>query len=140
MSLPTTLNTSEVKNAAGAEQEFGRLSQSDRQLVFGLLTEAPYTPHRITISHQETGTGVARRRRSMVRVDKSIVGQVDLTKVEKISAYMVVDSPVGNMTTTAEIANTVANLLSLCASTGATTTILYDGTGYGAAAAINGTL
>jgi len=138
--LPTTLNTNEVKNSAGVEQEFSRLSQSDRQLVFSLATEPPNAPHRITVSHQETGSGLGRRRRSLVRIDKTVFGTVDTTKAEKISAYVVLDSPVGNLGTTAELANVIANLLSLCASTGATTTILYDGSGYGAAALINGTL
>jgi hypothetical protein len=140
MSLPTTLNTNEVKNSAGTEQEFGRLSQSDRQLVFNLLTEAPYTPHRITCSHTETGSATKRRRRSVVRVDKSIAGQVDTTVTEKISCYTVIDAPVGNMTTTTELANVVANLNSFMASLGASTTILYDGTGSGSAVLINGTL
>lgn len=140
MSLPTTLNTNEVKNSAGTEQEFGRLSQGDRQLVFNLLTEPPNAPHRLTVSHSETGSGVARRRRSLVRVDKNVAGQVDSTKIEKISFYVVADIPVGNLTSTSEIANVNANLLSFMASLGATTTILYDGTGSGSACLINGTL
>jgi hypothetical protein len=137
---PTTLNTNEVKNAAGTEQEFGRIQTSDRQLIFALLTEVPSKPHRITISHSETGDGITRRRRSLVRIDKSIVGEVDTTKIERVSAYAVVDAPVGNLNAVTEISNTVANLVSNLASQGASTTILYDGTGYGAAALINGTL
>jgi len=138
--LPTTLNTNEVKNAAGTEQEFGRLSTSSRQLVFGLLTEVPSRPHRITVSHLETGSGINARRRSLVRVDKTIVGEVDNTVTAKISAYAVVDVPVGQLTAVAEVSNTVANLVSLLASRGASTTILYDGTGCGAEALINGSL
>lgn len=140
MGLPITLNTNEVKNSAGTEQEFGRLSQSDRALVFNLLTEAPNAPHRISISHQESGSGVTRRRRSVVRVDKSIAGQVLSTQIEKISAYVVIDAPVGNMTATAELANVIANLNSFLSTTGAGTTVLFDGTGNGSAALINGTL
>lgn len=138
--LPTTLNTNEVKERTGAEQEFGRIQTSDRQLVFALLTEVPAKPHRITVSHSETGAGVSRRRRSLVRVDKSISGQIDTTKIEKISAYAVVDCPVGNLTAVTDITDTVANLVSFLASRGATTTILYDGTGCGAEALINGSL
>lgn len=138
--LPTTLNTNEVKNSAGAEQEFGRLSTSSRQLVFGLLAEVPSRPHRITVSHLETGAGINARRRSLVRVDKTIVGQVDNTATAKISAYAVVDVPVGQLTAVAEVSDTVANLVSFLASRGASTTILYDGTGCGAEALINGSL
>lgn len=138
--LPTTLNSNEVKNAAGTEVEFGRISTSDRQLVFALLTEAPYTPHRITVSHNETGEGISRRRRSLVRVDKTIPGQVDTTKLVTVSFYAVADIPVGQMTATTEAAAVNAELISLLASQGVNTTILYDGTGYGSAALINGTL
>jgi hypothetical protein len=137
---PTTLNTNEIKNAAGTEQEFGRISTSDRQLIFALLTEVPSKPHRLTISHSETGAGLLRRRRSLVRLDKSVVGEVDTTKIEKISAYAVVDCPVGNLNATTEIKNVVANLVSNLASAGASTTILYDCTGYGAEALVNGSL
>jgi hypothetical protein len=140
MALPTTLNTNEVKNSAGTEQEFGRLSQSDRALVFSLLTEPPNAPHRITLSHSEVGSGVTRRRRSVVRVDKTVFGTVDTTRAEKISAYVVVDLPVGNLATTAEFAHVMANLNSFLSTTGAATTVLFDGTGSGTAALINGTL
>jgi len=138
--LPTALNTNEVKNSAGVEQEFSRLSTSDRQLVFCLSTEPPNAPHRLSISHSETGNGVARRRRSVVRVDKTVFGTVDVTKAEKISAYVVVDLPVGNLATTAEFANVIANLNSFLSTTGVATTVLFDGTGSGSAALINGTL
>jgi hypothetical protein len=140
MSYPTTLNTNEIKDSAGVEQEFGRIGSSDRQLTFALLTEVPSRPHRISIKHVETGSGLTLRRRSLVRVDKTILGQVDTTKTVTISAYAVVDAPIGQMTAVAEIANTVANLVSNLASRGATTTILYDGTGYGAEALIYGSL
>lgn len=137
---PTTLNTNEVKDSAGAEQEFSRLSTSERQLVFALIGEVPSRPHRLTVSHLETGSGLNARRRSLVRVDKTIQGQVDNTVTAKISAYAVVDAPIGQLTAVAEVTNVVANLISNLSSKGASTTILYDGTGYGAEALINGSL
>lgn len=137
---PTTLNTNEVKNAAGTEQEFSRLSTSERQLVFALVGEVPSTPHRLTISHLETGSGLSQRRRSLVRFDKVINGQVDTTKTVKLSAYAVVDLPVGQLTSLTAATDLVANLVSNLASKGASTTILYDGTGYGAEALLNGSL
>lgn len=140
MPYPTTLNTNEVKDSAGAEQEFGRLSTSERQLIFALIGEVPSRPHRLTVSHQESGSGVNARRRSLVRMDKTIVGQVDTTATARISAYAVVDCPIGQLTSDAEVANVVANLVSTLASKGASTTILYDGTGYGAEALIKGSL
>jgi hypothetical protein len=44
------------------------------------------------------------------------------------------------MTTTAELANVIAELLSFVATTGAATTVLFDGTGNGAQSLIQGTL
>jgi len=75
-----------------------------------------------------------------MRCDKSVTGTVDTTKVEKISAYVVVDAPVGNLLATTEVVNVLANLQSLLSTTGAATTVLLDGTGNGASALINGTL
>jgi len=138
--LPTTLNTNEVKNAAGTEVEFSRRRTAETLVEFAASTEVPSKPHRITVSQQETGEGSSRRRRTLVRIDKSFAGEVDTTNIVKGSAYIVSDFPVGAMNTTTEFANVLAELLSLSASQGASTTILYDGTGYGAAACINGTL
>jgi hypothetical protein len=138
MSLPNNLTTNEVKNSAGAEVEFNRLSVLDRSVTFAQVSETPSAPHRLKVSHLETGTGAALRRRSVVRIDKTVSGTSAVPRV--ISAYMVVDIPVGDIANFTETTNAVAELVSFCASLGASTTILYDGTGYGAAALINGSL
>lgn len=138
--LANTLNTNEIKNAAGVEQEFTRLSQGVRDTVFALITETPSAPHRLTIKHVESGKGVDLKRRSLIRFDKTITGQVDTTKSATISSYNVTEIPLGNLTSYDEVKNVMANLMSFMASTGATTTILFDCTGNGAATAISGTL
>jgi hypothetical protein len=143
MALPTNLTTNEVKNSAGTEIEFNRLGPLDtnpRSVVFAKVGEAPAYPQRITCSHVEVGTGTAKRRRSLVRVDYSLIGQVDTSKTEKISVYCVADLPVGNLTGSSEIAHAVSFLNSFMASLGASTTILYDGTGNGSAVLIGGGL
>lgn len=138
--LANTLNTNEIKNAAGTEQEFGRLSQGERQTEFALLTETPALPHRFSVKHAETGSGTTKRRRSLVRFDKTVTGQVDATEPAVISAYAVVDAPVGNLTASTEIQNTLANLISFLASTGADTTIKFDCSGNGASVLVSGSL
>lgn len=136
--LSNTLNTNEVKNSAGTEVEFQSLSILDRKHVFSQIAETPSLPHRLTVSHQETGVGLKQRRRSVVRVDKTTMSGVDDTVPITTSAYLVLDYPVGASSSSAEAANVVAEVLSFCASLGASTTILYDGTGNGAAALIGG--
>jgi len=136
--LPTTLNTNEVKDAAGAELEFQRLNTDMRQLEFGLIGEVPSNPHRLKVSHQEIGSGATKRRRSAVRVDLTVTGTSTLPRV--ISAYVVVDIPVGDIANYDNAKKVLANLMSFCASLGASTTILYDCTGNGASALINGSL
>jgi hypothetical protein len=138
--LANTLNTNEIKNAAGTEVEFQRISTNGRSTEFSKITEAPNLPHRLTVSHSESGSGVAKRRRSVVRVDLTVAGQVDTTVPAKISSYVVMDMPVGNLTASTEAANCLANLMSFCASLGASTTILYDGTGNGAVCLLSGGL
>lgn len=136
--LPTTLNTNEVKDAAGAEIQFGRLSVEGRKLVFAKEGEAPNLQHRLTISHSETGSGSALRRRSMVRFDKDVAG-VSLEK-RRVSAYVVLDAPVGDLAADTELKAVMANVMSFVASLGASTTILYDSTGNGASALVSGQL
>lgn len=138
--LSNTLNTNEVKNSAGTEVEFSRLSTNERSTVFAQIAETPSLPHRLTISHQETGTLMKKRRRSLVRVDKTVISGVDDVTPITVSAYVVLDFPVGASETAAEATNVMAELLSFCASSGANTTILYDGTGNGASALLNGGL
>lgn len=136
--LANTLNTNEVKNSAGTEQEFSRLSTSERQTEFALINETLNAPHRLKISHLETGSGLAKRRRSLVRFDKTVAGAS--TDPVTISAYAVLDIPTGNLSASTEPKHVLANLISFLASLGASTTILYDCTGNGADALINGGL
>jgi len=138
--LSNTLNTNEVKNSAGTEVEFDHLDSNGRTRVFAQKNEAPNLPHRLTIAHQETGTLLKKRRRSVVRIDKTVISAVDNVTPIVASAYVVVDLPVGGQTTNAESANVIAELLSFCATTGAATTVLFDCTGNGASALLNGSL
>lgn len=138
--LSNTLNTNEIKNAAGTEVEFQRLSSTDRSALFGQITETPSLPHRMFISHQESGVAIKKRRRSLIRFDKTVMSTVDSTVPVTVSAYMVLDAPVGALIANTEMANVIAELLSFCATTGAATTVLFDGTGNGAATLLNGGL
>lgn len=138
--LSNTLVTNEIKNAAGTEVEFGRIRSSDRSTEFAQVSETPALPNRLVISHIETGTGLNKRRRSLVRFDRTTAGEVDTTQNVKSSAYLVCDLPVGNLTALTAPKAVLAQLLSFCASLGASTTILYDCTGSGADALMNGGL
>lgn len=138
--LSNTLVANEVKNAAGTEEEFERLSSSERSTEFLRVGETPSYPHRIKISHQELGSGVNKRRRSLLRFEKTVAGQVDTTAPMKCSYSLVADIPVGNMSSSVLPKDVCANIMSFLASLGASTTILYDGTGNGAKTLSDGTL
>lgn len=140
MALPVTLNTNEVKNAAGAEVEFTRLGSPNagRSILFAQSNEQPNLEHRLAISHQETGSGADRVRRSVVRVDKTVVGASG--KLRKISNYEVAVIPVGDIASYNDVKDVNAELLSFCATTGAASTVLFDGTGNGSVCLINGGL
>lgn len=138
--LSNTLNTNEVKNAAGTEVEFSRLSTSERSTVFAQIAESPALPHRLTIQHSESGVGLKRRRRSVVRVDKTVISTVDNVTPVTGSVYQVFDFPVGAMAAITEGTNIMAELNSFMCSLGASTTILYDGTGNGSNALLTGGL
>lgn len=136
--LANTLNTNEVKNAAGTEVEFQSLGIEGRSHKYAAIGESPALPHRLTVSHQETGKGIRLVRRSVVRVDKTIVSTVDLVTPVTISFYVVAAIPIGALAAITEASNVNAELLSFCASLGASTTILYDGTGNGSTCLLNG--
>jgi len=138
--LSTNLTTNEVKDSTGAEVEFLRQSVSARSLVFAMSGESPSHPRRITVSHSEIGGGLKKRRRSVVRVDYTISGGIDSTVAVVHSAYIVMDIPIGNIGDYNEAKHALAYLLSLCATTGAASTVLFDCTGNGANALIQGTL
>jgi len=138
--LSDSLNTNEVKDSAGTEVEMTRLSINDRETVFAKVGETPSLPLRLTIKHSENGSGLKKRRRSVVRVDKTTISGVDSETPITHSAYVVYDSPVGAMSSNAEGAHVLAHLTSFMASTGASTTILYDGTGNGSVVCLAGSL
>jgi hypothetical protein len=98
--LSNTLVTNEIKDASAAEVEFQRISTNGRSTEYAQITETPIAPHRLKISHLESGTGTAKRRRSVVRFDKTVTGADNLPAT--ISAYTVLDIPVGDISTYAE--------------------------------------
>jgi len=138
--LSNTLNTNEIKNSAGTEVEFQHLDQDGRSHEYAQIGESPALQHRLKIQHLETGTGTNKRRRSVVRFDKTIMSTVDTALPVTVSAYTVLDAPVGALLANTEMAHVLAELMSFTASLGASTTILYDGTGNGAAALLSGGL
>lgn len=136
--LANTLNTNEVKNAAGVEVEFTRLSTTARSTEFAQIGEVPNAPHRLKVSHTEVGKGVDLRRRSLIRIDKTVSGASGTPRV--VSTYHVLDFPVGDLAVDTEAKNVVAELMSFTATTGAATTVLFDCTGNGAAVLVGGGL
>lgn len=138
--LSDTLNTNEVKDSAGVEVEFTRLSISDRETVFAKVGESPSLLHRLKIAHSESGSGMKRRRRSMNRFDLTVISDVDSITPVTVSGYTVLDAPVGALVAVTPISNVLANLMSFLATTGAATTVLFDCTGNGAKALREGSL
>lgn len=140
MSLLTLLNTNEIKNSGGTEVEFSRSSSEGSTVLYTTTTVVPAYPHTLSVKHALSGVGIAARRRSMFRFDKRVVGQVDILRPADIGGYFVMDIPIGNLTSLAEPANVMAECMSFLASTGASTTILYDCSGTGALTILNGSL
>jgi hypothetical protein len=136
---PTNLTTNEVKIAAGTEIEFLRQQSGGGTipLQFGASGAAPNRDHTLKVQHQKTGSGANEVRRSLLRFDKEVTGASG--NVVTVSAYAVMVIPVGDLSDYTEPKNVLAELMSNLASLGASTTILYDCTGYGADALINGT-
>lgn len=137
--LSSTLNTNEIRNAAGVEQEFTHRDQTGRTREFQLINEIPARPHRLGIAHQETGDGLKKRRRSRIRFDLTVISDVDNVTPVVVTFVAYVDAPVGALNTSTPIANVLANGLSFIGTTDGTT-LLLNGTGNGAKCLINGEL
>lgn len=128
--LNDTLNTNEIKNAAGVEVEFETQAEGPGRVhEFRQIGESPALPHRMSIAHQESGAGLTLRRRSKYRVDKRVMSTVDTAVPVTASAYVVVDFPVGAMTSDTEFKNVLAELINGLASTGADNVIKSDCSG-----------
>jgi hypothetical protein len=139
MPLPTNLTSNEVKNASGTEVEFTRIESPGRAVIFAQVDESPALQHRLKVSHIESGSGLKERRRSAVRIDKSSISTVDSSTPVTTSAVFYIDAPVGALLTNAEMKAVIAEMTSFIATLG-TNTLLYDGTGNGAAALLAGSL
>lgn len=137
MPIPTTLNTNEVKNAAGSEVEFALREINGGTRVFRQVGEPFNRPHSFTFKTEEVGEGFNKVRKTMNRIDKVVASDVDPTKLVRVSTYTVVIAPCGALTTNAEVANVFAELGSFNHTLG-TNTHVYDGTAPGAKALING--
>lgn len=136
--LSNTLNTNEVKNAAGTEVEFEHLDMVGRNREFKQITETPDLRHRLRISHTESGSGLTAKRSSRVGFYKDVAGKSGATV--RIEIYTVARIPTGELANWDEVKNVAAELNSFCATTGAGTTVLFDGSGNGTNCLINGGL
>jgi len=132
--LSNTLNTNEIKNAAGTGLSFTRKNEFE----FQLTDEVPALKHRLLIGHQESGSGIFLRRRSRFRFNKTVVASVDNVTPVIISFVGMLEVPIGALLANTEVKNVIAEGTSFLASLGASTTILYDCTGNGARVLLNG--
>lgn len=137
--LNDTLVTNEVKDAAGLEVEFERISISGESTTFKPKVDDVANPIRLLVSHQRTGTGISKTRRSLLRFDKTITNTVSGDQ-GVCSAYLVLSVPEGILENLNGPKAVLAFLMSFLATTGAATTVLFDCTGNGAAALLNETL
>jgi hypothetical protein len=142
MALPTNLTNNEVKDRASAAVSFLRRSNGPGpQVEFAKTSEVPARPHRISVRHQDIGTGVTQRRRSALQVRLTFPGHVDSVKYATVLATLTLDIPIGNMTTTNEAKDVLANLGQICFTQGAAESCTrLDGSGIGASAILNGEL
>lgn len=142
MSLPTNLNTNEVKGSGGAEVEFLYRDEIGRTKEYAKSGETPYLPERIKIQHRDVGKAgsPSLRRQSNLLITKTVMSAVDSVTPVVIRASVSFDVPIGALATLTDVATVAAWMNSILSTTGAGTTVLFDGTGTATAALINGTL
>lgn len=136
--LPTSLLTNEVKDRSGTEIEFEYRSKEGRTMLYRKKNDNPANGTFLKVSHLENGSGFGRVRRSRVGVDVGFTGKSGKPCVAQCYKIFVV--PEGELEDYNVISDASAMLDSFCATTGAATTVLFDGSGNGDSAGINGTL
>lgn len=140
MPLPTNLTTNEVKDRAGTEVEFLFREEVGRSREYQKSGETPSLPERIKVQHQETGKNISLVRRSNLRVTKTVMSQVDSVTPVQIIFSGTLQVPQGHLNDLNATKDVMSYVNSILGTTGAGTTVLFDGTGTAATALINGTL
>lgn len=136
--LSNTLVTNEVKDAAGVEVEFERISMSGQQTIYRKVGEAAGLPYRLTISHSRSGKDNNAIRSSVVRFDVTSENTAGVKVATE--AHVVLRFPEGVADNYDDAKKCLAHLMSFIANTGADTAIKFDCTGNGAATLLNETL
>lgn len=141
MPLPQSLVTNEVKNASGVEREFiFRDNSQPRTLEWAASGEIPYLAERIRVVHSDVGKpGLSLVRRSNIRCFKRVVGY-DGTTLGDIIDSRTLTIPIGLLANYDSVKEVAAWMNSICSTTGAGTTVLFDGSGTAMAALIAGTI
>lgn len=141
MPLPENLNTNEVKNRAGTEVEFLFRNDDGRSQEYRAAGGSPSLPIDLKVQHRDVGKpGLTLRRQSNLLVVKNIISPVDGQTPARISCSTTLDVPEGALNSLDDVKDVLAMSMSFLATTGAGTTVLFDCTGTGAAALVNGTL
>lgn len=138
--LNNTLNTNEIKNTAGTAQIFERVRLGPGNTTqFKLSAETLGNPYRLDVKHERVGKGQDERRRSAIIFSATDEDVADGTKYQT-RCTLTIDQPTGRADDNTTLAILIANMLSFCATTGAGTTVLFDGSGNGAKVLLNETL
>lgn len=138
--LNNTLNGGEIKNTAGTGETFEEVNRVDGRRIFRNTAYVASQPCEFVIGHQEIGSGIQLRRRSLLRFARTIPGLVDTTVPMTASIQIVLDSPIGNLVSDSLPKEVIAHAMSFLASDGiGGTTIVYACTGKGALTLLQGT-
>jgi len=136
--LNAILNNNEVRNAAGTAIIMQSQGTVGRTHTYTYVGSDPRLVTTLTIKHQEVGTGARLVRESLVAAETCSIGADGVTIV-KSRAQLKVSAPIGAVNSMAPVTDAVAYLLSFVGTTG-TSTLLYNGTGTGAAAVLAGAI
>jgi hypothetical protein len=138
--LPNLLNTNEVKDRNGTEVEFQRIDTTGRTTEYAQLAETPAYPRRINIRHREVGSGTEKRRQSQVRFSVTKPGGVDSTKAVTPFVQVTAEYPVGNSTSSNDLKDLLAHMVTFFAYDAANALKVYDGTSNGSSVILDGSL
>lgn len=135
--ISTALVTNEVKNSSATEVEFQSVENTGKMRVYAKIGEQPALETRLTVKHQEVGSGIKRKRESVAIITLNVVSDVDPALIVPVQAHVKLVHPIGALLTSTPAKDALAMVGTFVFTTDGAT-FNHAGGGTGASALLSG--
>jgi hypothetical protein len=129
MPLPTNLNTNEVRNASGTEQEFLFHKDGDNSREWRKSGGSPSLIESLLVQHEEVGKLANLQRRSNFKTKLTFLSETDSVTMKDIVISTTVLVPSGHLSSMTKVILAAAYHGSALSGNGTVNVLTYDGSG-----------